>query len=115
MSTDTQKQTNRVAYLFKSMLALMFSAACLPASAVILFGFDTTTNTSVVVGYSAMPGIIFSNDFPTGSSSPTLSRNLQRAHAWSKTDTETPVYSGITLRQTSLQSNMARAQAFRQN
>ena len=115
MSIDTKNQTNFVDYLFKSMIALIFSAACLPASAVILFGFDTTTNTSFVAGYGSMPGLIISNDFPTGSSSPTLSRNLQRAHEWSKTDTETPVYSGITLRQTSLQSNMARAQAFRQN
>jgi hypothetical protein len=71
-----------------------------------IVGLDGTLHAPVLGGTWAL------TNFPTGTSSPVLARNLQRAHRWSHDDDATVLYWSPT-RSTSLQSNMARARAFR--
>ena len=106
-------QTLRCYFTCRLLLAVLAALCCLPASAVILLGWDSDAN--FVAQSANMPSIVISSAFPSASSSPSLARNLQRAHAWSQHGSPTPIYYITPSRQSSLQSNVARAQAFRQN
>ena len=99
----------------RSILGVVLFVFTLPSSAVVIFDLNYLDTFSYITPTSTMQSIVITAPFPTGSSSPSLSRNLQRAHAWSSYDGQNVNYLMTTPRQTSLQSNMARAQAFRQN
>ena len=68
---------------------------------------------SIVFVTPGLQNITFKSSFPTGTSNPRLARNLDRAHAWSQDESSNTVYLQPMLPMTSLQSNMARARAFR--
>jgi hypothetical protein len=77
--------------------------------------FDIDSDSRFTYQSGNMTNIVITNAFPSASSSPALTRSLQRAHAWSHTGSPPSVYVANPSRQSTLQSNMARAHAFRQD
>ena len=115
MLADKWTHRTHNARLIHAVFALGLTFFSLPSLAVIVLHLDLPDSYRFATPTSTMSTIVVSVPFPTGSTSPTLSRNLQRAHAWSNNDGQNSNYGIIQPRQTSLQSNMARAQAFRNN
>lgn len=104
------------------MLALCLLGAALPASAVIvLYAGDDTYLMANSPHYVARMPRGSSLTAISASTSPQLSYNLRRAHAWSRSggrDTwDLPASSVLVVnpRPTSIEANLARARAFRDN
>ena len=115
MLSYSKFQAEGLSHVYRFLIAFSIAMICLPASAVILLNFDTDTDSRFTYQSGNMTNIVITSAFPTASSSPALTRSLQRAHAWSHLGSPTLVYVTSPSRQSTLQSNMARANAFRQD
>ena len=115
MLSYTKFQAEGFSHVYRFFIAFSMAMFCLPASAVILLSFDTDTDSRYTYQSGNMTNIVINSAFPSASSSPALTRSLQRAHAWSNIGSPTPVYVTSPYRQSALHSNMARANAFRQD